>query len=80
MLWLCASAGSGTESSASNFVTEHLTNVVWVIVPENVGNEEAVFVEPLAANFEILEQVHLTPTQRVVIVGDGKMGQLAVDF
>src|SRR2546421_3372177 len=47
------------------------------VVPENVGNEEAVFVEPLAANFEILEQVHLKPTQRVVIVGDGKMGQLA---
>lgn len=47
------------------------------VVPENVSDEEAVFVEPLAANFEILEQVHLKPTQRVVIVGDGKMGQLA---
>jgi threonine dehydrogenase-like Zn-dependent dehydrogenase len=47
------------------------------IVPENVSDEEAVFVEPLAANFEILEQAHLRPTQRIVIVGDGKMGQLA---
>lgn len=46
-------------------------------VPDNVSNEEAVFVEPLAANFEILEQVHLKPTDRVVILGDGKMGQLA---
>src|SRR5712692_7565438 len=48
------------------------------LVPDNISNEEAVFVEPLAANFEILEQVHLKPTDRVVILGDGKMGQLAV--
>lgn len=46
-------------------------------VPENVSDEEAVFVEPLAANFEMLEQVHLKPTESVVILGDGKMGQLA---
>jgi threonine dehydrogenase-like Zn-dependent dehydrogenase len=47
------------------------------IVPENVNDEEAVFVEPLAANFEMLEQVHVGPTERVVVLGDGKMGQLA---
>ncbi len=47
------------------------------LVPENVSDEEAVFVEPLAANFEILEQVHLKPTESVAILGDGKMGQLA---
>jgi threonine dehydrogenase-like Zn-dependent dehydrogenase len=47
------------------------------LVPEEVSDEEAVFVEPLAANFEILEQVHLKPTESVVILGDGKMGQLA---
>lgn len=46
-------------------------------VPDNVSDEEAVFVEPLAANFEMLEQVHLRPTDSVVILGDGKMGQLA---
>jgi len=47
------------------------------LVPNNVSDEEAVFVEPLAANFEIVEQVHLKPTDSVVILGDGKMGQLA---
>jgi threonine dehydrogenase-like Zn-dependent dehydrogenase len=47
------------------------------LVPDNVSNEEAVFVEPLAANFEILEQVHIKPTNRIVVLGDGKMGQLA---
>jgi threonine dehydrogenase-like Zn-dependent dehydrogenase len=48
------------------------------LVPENVSDEEAVFVEPLAANFEILEQMHIKPSERVVVLGDGKMGQLAV--
>ena len=47
------------------------------LVPKHVSDEEAVFVEPLAANFEMLEQVHLKPTESVVILGDGKMGQLA---
>ena len=46
-------------------------------VPDKVSDEEAVFVEPLAANFEILEQVHMKPTYSVVVLGDGKMGQLA---
>ncbi len=47
------------------------------VVPDGVSDDEAVFVEPLAANFEILQQVHLKPTDRVVVLGDGKMGQLA---
>ena len=47
------------------------------LVPDSISDEEAVFVEPLAANFEILEQVHIKPTDRVVVLGDGKIGQLA---
>jgi len=47
------------------------------VVPDSISDEEAVFVEPLAANFEMLEQVHIKPTDRVVVLGDGKMGQLA---
>lgn len=47
------------------------------VVPDNVSDDEAVFVEPLAANFEMLEQVHLKPTDSVLVIGDGKMGQLA---
>lgn len=47
------------------------------IVPDRVSDEEAVFTEPLAANFEMLEQVHVRPTDRAVVLGDGKMGQLA---
>jgi len=47
------------------------------LVPDNISDEEAVFVEPLAANFEILEQAHLKPAESVAILGNGKMGQLA---
>jgi threonine dehydrogenase-like Zn-dependent dehydrogenase len=46
------------------------------IVPENVTDEEAVFTEPLAAAFEILEQLHLQPETEVVVFGDGKLGLL----
>lgn len=43
-------------------------------VPSNVADEQAVFVEPLAAGLEILEQLHIQPIQKVVILGDGKLG------
>jgi alcohol dehydrogenase len=46
------------------------------LVPENVADEEAVFTEPLAAALEIQEQVHIQPTRRVVVLGDGKLGLL----
>ncbi|MBI3798385.1 MAG: alcohol dehydrogenase catalytic domain-containing protein [Deltaproteobacteria bacterium] len=46
------------------------------LVPDAVSDEEAVFTEPLAAAFEILEQVHVQPATEVVILGDGKLGQL----
>lgn len=43
-------------------------------VPENVSNEQVVFVEPLAAACEILEQLHIQPIQKVLVQGDGKLG------
>jgi threonine dehydrogenase-like Zn-dependent dehydrogenase len=46
------------------------------VVPENVSDEEAVFTEPLAAAFEILTQVKLNPKDDVLVLGDGKLGNL----
>lgn len=46
------------------------------VVPDSVSDEEAVFTEPLAAAFEILAQVQVQPAAEVVILGDGKLGQL----
>lgn len=45
-------------------------------VPDAVSDDEAVFVEPLAAACQILEQVHVRPTDRVAVLGDGKLGLL----
>jgi len=45
-------------------------------VPDEVSDLEAVFIEPLAAAYEILMQVHLEPSSRVLLLGDGRLGQL----
>lgn len=49
------------------------TNILFE-VPKNVTDEQAVFVEPLAAACEITEQLHIEPTHKVVVLGDGKLG------
>lgn len=46
------------------------------LVPDSVSDEAAVFTEPLAAAFEILEQVPLGPEDTVYVLGDGKLGLL----
>src|SRR5215468_7544241 len=46
-------------------------------VPDRVPDETAVFTEPLAAAFEILAQVRVEPGLAAVVLGDGKLGQLA---
>jgi 2-desacetyl-2-hydroxyethyl bacteriochlorophyllide A dehydrogenase len=45
-------------------------------VPDSVSDEAAVFAEPIAAAVEILAQVHIAPTDRVLLVGAGRLGQL----
>ena len=46
------------------------------IVPENVSTAAATFTEPLAAALEIQQQITLCQDDRVLVVGDGKLGQL----
>ena len=45
-----------------------------LVIPDNVTDNEAVFVEPLAAALEILEQIHIPPYKKVIVLGDGKLG------
>lgn len=45
-------------------------------VPEEVSTREAVFVEPLAAAFQIPAQIALRPEHRVIVLGDGRLGNL----
>ncbi|HEC84822.1 MAG TPA: alcohol dehydrogenase [Thioploca sp.] len=45
-------------------------------VPDSIPDEAAVFTEPLAAALEIQEQVIIRPTDRVLVVGAGRLGHL----
>jgi alcohol dehydrogenase len=45
-------------------------------VPAAVPDQWAIFTEPLAAACEITEQVPIRPTDRVFVLGDGKLGLL----
>ncbi len=45
-------------------------------VPNSVPDEKAVFTELLAAALEIPEEVHIHPTDRVLLIGAGRFGQL----
>ncbi|HVF46802.1 MAG TPA: alcohol dehydrogenase catalytic domain-containing protein, partial [Pyrinomonadaceae bacterium] len=45
-------------------------------VPDNVTDQQAVFVEPLAAAYGITEQVDIGPETSLAVIGDGKLGLL----
>jgi threonine dehydrogenase-like Zn-dependent dehydrogenase len=46
------------------------------VVPARVTDEQAVFVEPLAAACEILDQVNVKKFKSAAVLGDGKLAQL----
>lgn len=46
------------------------------VIPDSISDEQAVFIEPLAAAFEIKEQVKLDSSLSVAVVGDGRLAQL----
>jgi len=45
-------------------------------VPDSVPDEMAVFTEPLAAALEIQQQIQIKPTEHVLLIGAGRLGQL----
>ncbi|MEJ2697536.1 MAG: alcohol dehydrogenase catalytic domain-containing protein [Candidatus Sulfobium sp.] len=63
------------DGALADYMTLPIENLIEV--PGNLTDEEAVFTEPLAAAFEIMEQVCIRPTDRVMVLGDGKLGLLA---
>lgn len=46
------------------------------VLPSAIATEHAVFLEPLAAACEILDQVRIPKNERVAVLGDGKLGLL----
>lgn len=45
-------------------------------VPASISTEQAVFIEPVAAACEILDQVRIPAGQKIAVLGDGKLGLL----
>jgi len=47
-------------------------------VPNSITDLQAVFAEPLAAALHVLDQVDISPSLQVAVIGDGKLAQLIV--
>ncbi|HEY6361521.1 MAG TPA: alcohol dehydrogenase catalytic domain-containing protein [Vicinamibacterales bacterium] len=46
------------------------------VVPDSIPTDAAVFTEPVAAAFQIPAQLHVHRRDRVVVLGDGRLGNL----
>ena len=58
----------------AEYVTLPIANLH--VLPPKISTLEGVFVEPLAAACEILEQIDIQPEYHVLLIGDGKLAQL----
>lgn len=61
----------------AEYVTLPVANLL--VVPDCILDSHAVFMEPLAAACRILEQQTIRAGDRVVVLGDGKLGLLVVE-
>jgi threonine dehydrogenase-like Zn-dependent dehydrogenase len=64
----------GRDGAHAEFLRLPLRNLF--PVPDKVVDEHAVFTEPLAAACGIMERVAIKSSQRVAVIGDGKLGLL----
>ncbi|HSK64944.1 MAG TPA: alcohol dehydrogenase catalytic domain-containing protein [Pyrinomonadaceae bacterium] len=64
----------GRDGAHAEFV--QLPDVNLIPVPENIPDHQAVFTEPLAAACGILDRVSIAKSDRVAVIGDGKLGLL----
>ena len=65
---------AGHDGAFAEYLTLPLENLH--AVPASLSDEKAVFVEPLAAACEILEQVDFKKFGEAAVIGDGKLAQL----
>jgi len=64
----------GRDGAFAEYLTLPVANLHEV--PGHIADEEAVFTEPLAAALQILQQIHIEPDSRVVLLGAGRLGLL----
>jgi threonine dehydrogenase-like Zn-dependent dehydrogenase len=65
---------SGKNGAFAEYLTLPLQNLH--VVPDTVSDTEAVFVEPLAAACDVLDQTEIDRRTSVAVLGDGKLGLL----
>jgi len=46
------------------------------VIPDTISDEAAVFVEPIAAAYEIFEQIFIRRDAKIAILGDGRLGAI----
>jgi 2-desacetyl-2-hydroxyethyl bacteriochlorophyllide A dehydrogenase len=64
----------GRDGAFAEFLSLPARNLIEV--PDDLADETAVFVEPVAAACHILDQVAIDPSSKVAVIGDGKLAQL----
>jgi alcohol dehydrogenase len=64
----------GADGAFADFVCLPVANLLRV--PDGISDRDAVFAEPIAAAFEILEQLPTVSGSRAIVLGDGKLGLL----
>jgi len=68
----------GHDGAFAEYLTLPLENLHFV--PDSIPDEQAVFVEPLAAACEILDQIDIRKFRGAAVLGDGKLAQLVALF
>lgn len=66
---------SGRDGAFAEFL--RLPDENLIPLPDSISDELGVFVEPLAAIYEIFEQTKLHRDGRIAVLGDGRLGALA---
>jgi len=64
----------GRDGAFAEFL--QLPDINLIPIPDSMPDEVAVFVEPLAAAYEIFEQVHLARNQTIAVLGDRRLGAI----
>src|SRR6187200_2406811 len=64
----------GRDGAHAEFLQLPAVNLI--PVPKNIADNHAVFTEPLAAACGILERASIAKSDRVAVIGDGKLGLL----
>jgi threonine dehydrogenase-like Zn-dependent dehydrogenase len=67
---------SGRDGAFAEYVVMPERNLYEV--PDAVSDEQAVFVEPLAAAYQIIKQCPIEPRMRVAVIGSGRLGLLVM--